>query len=190
MIKSSKFTRLPTADGWGRFQDMAISLSAQRLPDAAPHTVSHMFGEIVRLMTQSPLHKHFALADLEWMVMPAVLRNQYRVFHDDGRPVGAVTWAFLSPDAEAKLSLSPPRLRPDEWTSGDACWLVDLIAPFATGENQMVARMLGDLQQTGLRGTGIQISSHRPSRETGCRHHSSACRCTLIQYRLTLPQND
>jgi hemolysin-activating ACP:hemolysin acyltransferase len=29
---------------------------------SAPHTVSHMFGEIVWLMTQSPLHRHFALA--------------------------------------------------------------------------------------------------------------------------------
>ncbi len=53
-------------------------------------------------------------ADLEWMVMPPILLNQYRVFHDQGRPVGVALWAFLSAEAEAKLSPSPPRLRPDD----------------------------------------------------------------------------
>ncbi len=103
-------------------------------------------------MTQSPLHRHFALADLEWMVMPAVLLNQYRLFHDQGRPVGAALWAFLSEEAEAKLSLTPVRLRPDEWKSGDRCWLVDLIAPWATVENRLAALMLEDLRATALKG--------------------------------------
>ncbi len=144
----------------------------QRLPPdqvrgklSAPHTVSHMFGEIVWLMTQSPLHRHFALMELEWMVMPALLLNQYRLFHDKDRPVGAATWAFLSPEAEAKLSLSPPRLRPDEWKSGDMCWLVDMISPFATAENGMVGRMLDDLQQTALKGRSFRF--HRTDPATG-----------------------
>jgi len=103
-----------------------------RVPDSAPHTVSHMFGEIVWLMSQSPKHKHYSLADLEWMVMPALLLRQYRLFHDEGRPVGAALWAFLSEEAEAKFSEKPLRLRPDEWKSGDRCWVIELIAPGAT----------------------------------------------------------
>ncbi|MDB5394410.1 MAG: ltxC [Rhodospirillales bacterium] len=89
-----------------------------KLPDSAPHTVSHLFGEIVWLMTQSPAHKHYSLVDLEWMVMPALLLQQFRLFHDKGRPVGAALWAFLSQEGEAKLPNSPLRLRPDEWKSG------------------------------------------------------------------------
>ncbi len=126
--------------------------SPGRLADDAPHTVSHMFGEIVWLMSQSPLHKHFALADLEWMVMPPLMLQQYRLFHDNGRPVGAALWAFLSEEAEAKLSLSPVRLRPDEWKSGDRCWLVDLIGPGLMSENNIVTTILVDLQQTALKG--------------------------------------
>jgi cytolysin-activating lysine-acyltransferase len=133
------------------------------LPDSAPHTVSHMFGEIVWLMTQSPAHKHYALADLEWMVMPAVLLNQYRLFHDQGRPVGAALWAFLSEEAEAKLSLNPPRLRPDEWKSGDRCWLVDLIAPGATEENKLAALMLEDLRRTALKGQAFRFHRTDPA---------------------------
>jgi cytolysin-activating lysine-acyltransferase len=136
---------------------------AERLPDSAPHTVSHMFGEIVWLMTQSPQHKHFALADLEWMVMPALLLNQYRLFHNEGRPIGAALWAFLSEEAEAKLSMSPPRLRPDEWKSGDRCWLVDLITPGATVENKHTAVMVADLRQTGLKGQAFSFHQIDPA---------------------------
>jgi cytolysin-activating lysine-acyltransferase len=138
-----------------------------KLPESAPHTVSHMLGEIVWLMTQSPLHKHFALADLEWMVMPPILLRQFRLFHDKGRPVGVALWAFLSDDAEAKLSLSPVRIRPDEWKSGDRCWLIDLIAPLATTENKLTAAMLVDLQQTALKGQAIRF--HRTDPATGKR---------------------
>ncbi len=135
---------------------------------AAPQTVSHMLGEIVWLMTQSPPHRHFSLADLEWMVMPPLLLQQFRVFHENGRPVGVALWAFLSEETEAKLSLIPPRLRPDEWRSGDRCWLVDLIAPFATAENHLAGNMLANLQQTAL--VGKLINLHTVNTKTGKRN--------------------
>ncbi len=99
--------------------------------------------------------------------MPALLLNQYRLFHDKDRPVGAATWAFLSPEAEAKLSLSPPRLRPDEWKSGDICWVIDLIAPGANAENKLAGIMLTDLQRTALNGRSFKF--HRTDPATGKR---------------------
>jgi cytolysin-activating lysine-acyltransferase len=138
-----------------------------RLPDSAPHTVSHMFGEIVWLMSQSAAHKHFAIADLEWMVMPALLLTQYRLFHKEGRPIGAALWAFLSEEAEAKLSVTPLRLRPDEWKSGDRCWLLDLIAPGATPANKLAAVILDDLGRTAL--SGRSFSFHKVNLATGKR---------------------
>jgi cytolysin-activating lysine-acyltransferase len=131
---------------------------AQKPPsNTPPHTVSHMLGEIVWLMTQSPQHKHFALADLEWMVMPALPLNQYRVFHDKNWPIGAAFWAFLSEEAEKKLAESPKSLSPADWKSGDRCWLVDIVAPFATPENRHVAAALTDLQRTVLKGVEFKF---------------------------------
>jgi cytolysin-activating lysine-acyltransferase len=121
-------------------------------PAAVPLTVSHMFGEMAWLLTQSPTHKHYSLADLEWMVMPALLLQQYRVFRDGARPVGVALWAFLSEEAEVRLADGKSHIRPDEWKSGDRCWLIDLVAPFSTAENQMIGRMLTDLSQTVLKG--------------------------------------
>ena len=42
-------------------------------------TVAHMLGEIVWLFSQSATHKNFAVGDLEWMVMPPLMLEQYRL---------------------------------------------------------------------------------------------------------------
>src|SRR5436190_902353 len=44
-------------------------------------TVAQVLGEITWLMTQSPRHKAIALGDLEWLVMPAILLRQFRIFY-------------------------------------------------------------------------------------------------------------
>ncbi|PQA87546.1 toxin-activating lysine-acyltransferase [Hyphococcus luteus] len=119
---------------------------------AAKPTVSHMLGEITWLMSQSPTHKHFAIGDLEWLVMPAILLEQFRVFHGEKQPVGFALWAQFSEEAEARFKAQVEagqgaRLRPQEWKSGDRLWLVDLVAPQATPENKLVEAMLADLVQ-------------------------------------------
>ena len=81
--------------------------------------------------------------------------------------MGAVLWAFLSEEAEAKLSQTPMRLRPDEWKSGDRCWVVEVIAPGATAENKLTAVMSSDLQKTGLKGRSFKF--HRTDPATGKR---------------------
>jgi cytolysin-activating lysine-acyltransferase len=131
-----------------------------------PPTVSHMFGEIVWLLTQSPAFKHLALSDLEWLVMPPLLLEQYRVFRDGARPVGVALWAHLSEEAERKLTEARGRLRPDEWKSGNRLWLVELIAPFATAENQMVGRMLTDLAEGVFKGKVFRLIETDPASGT------------------------
>ena len=120
--------------------------------DAPKPTVSHMLGELTWLLSQSPAHKHFAIGDLEWMVMPAVLLEQFRVFHGDKHPLGFALWAYLSEEAEARMTGAVAagggaRLRPDDWKSGDRLWLVELVAPFATPENKLTEAMVADLIQ-------------------------------------------
>lgn len=138
-------------------------------PVAKP-TVSHMLGEMTWLLGQSPIHKHFSIGDMEWMVMPALMLEQYRIFRGNpnatkegeeqqpgNMPMGMALWATLSEDAETKLNdmvmggKGPVKLRPDEWRSGDRLWLIDLVAPFATAENKQVQLMMADLIQNGLK---------------------------------------
>lgn len=57
-------------------------------------TVSQVLGEITWLMTQSPRHKAIPLGDLEWLLMPAILLRQFRIFYKGEQPVGVALWAL------------------------------------------------------------------------------------------------
>jgi hemolysin-activating ACP:hemolysin acyltransferase len=93
-------------------------------------------------MLQMPAFRHVFLADLEWMVLPPILLNQFRLLRDGNRIVAFAAWASLSEEAEARLQQPNPRLSPAEWKSGDRLWLVHLFAPFVirTRRSKMCGR--------------------------------------------------
>ena len=64
-------------------------------PEPGPKTVSQVLGEITWLMTQSPRHKAIPLGDLEWLVMPAILLKQFRIFYKGEQPVGVAVWELV-----------------------------------------------------------------------------------------------
>ncbi len=119
-------------------------------PDGAATTVSAVLGEIVWLLTQSPLHKQFFLSDLEWLVMTPIVLQQFRLFYQDAppeqggrRPIGVTLWGLVSDDVEARLAEGTTRLRPQDWHSGQRAWVVEVVAPFGGGD-----AMVADLKRT------------------------------------------
>lgn len=136
-----------------------------------PPTVSHLLGEITWLLSQSPLHRGLAIGDLEWLVMPALLHQQFYLFRDGERPVGLALWAKCSPEAAEKLDrgmVEPEnRLSLEEWNGGDQIWLVDLIAPFANAENRHREVMIADLISKPL--AGKEFRFHQTDPATGKR---------------------
>jgi hemolysin-activating ACP:hemolysin acyltransferase len=108
-------------------------------------------GEIVTIFSRSPLHKHYSLADIEWMVAPAVLSGQFYVVeaahkeHGFRTPIAVVTWAFVSEEVDRRLQIDLTRqirLKPDEWKSGDIGWIIDLVG-VPTGVRQSLAWLKG-----------------------------------------------
>ena len=57
-------------------------------------------------MTRSPLHKHLKTGDLEWLLMPAILLNQFRLFRAGEQVVGLALWAYLTPEQAAEMGKS------------------------------------------------------------------------------------
>jgi cytolysin-activating lysine-acyltransferase len=147
------------------------NLTENSQPSAAPPTVSHMLGEMTWLLTQSPLHRALSIGDLEWLIMPALLCEQFYVFRDGSKPIGLALWAKCTPEAAKKLDggmIEPEnRLTMEEWTTGDQIWLVDLIAPFATIENRHREIMLADLIAGPL--AGKEFSFHQTDPASGDR---------------------
>jgi hemolysin-activating ACP:hemolysin acyltransferase len=112
------------------------SLDKTQIGAAASKLFHASVGEIVTVFSRSPSHKHYSLADIEWMVAPAVLSGQFYVVEaahrDNGfrSPIAAVTWAFVSAEVDRRLAEQATRLvrlRPDEWTCGEIGWLIDAV---------------------------------------------------------------
>jgi cytolysin-activating lysine-acyltransferase len=130
-------------------------------------TVSHFLGEMAWLLTQSPLHRALSIGDLEWLVMPALLNQQFYLFRDGDRPVGLALWAKCGEGAVRKLEagmIEPEnRLTLEEWTNGDQIWLIDLIAPFANAENRQREIMMADLIAGPLAGKAFNFHLTDPA---------------------------
>ncbi len=120
-------------------------------------TAAEVLGEIVLLMSQSPLHKHLFIADTEWLVMAPMRLQQFRIFYDKQKPVGVVFWASVSEEVEARLAAGANRLRPQDWKSGDRLWLVEAIAPFGGAD-----AMVKDLKEKVFPGREIKALAIGP----------------------------
>lgn len=119
-------------------RDASGSIFTDLPPAGAARTVSAVLGEVVWLQTQSPQHKQaFFLGDLEWMAMPPILLQQFRMFYAKDRPMGVILWAFVNDEVEERLLPGNARMRPQDWKSGDKLWIVEVLAPFR-GTDEML----------------------------------------------------
>lgn len=102
--------------------------------EAPRDDMTRLLGQIVTLLGQSPGHRHVFVSDLEWLVLPALIARQARVWRrqtENGSiPVIYASWALVDAEVEARLRQGQTRLKPTEWRSGDRAWLIDLVAPF------------------------------------------------------------
>jgi cytolysin-activating lysine-acyltransferase len=105
--------------------------TAARERDALPaKTVAQVLGEITWLMTQSPRHKAIPLGDLEWLLMPAILLRQFRIFYKGEQPVGVALWALADDLVAKRIDDGDNRLSAVEWKSGNLLRIIDIVAPF------------------------------------------------------------
>jgi cytolysin-activating lysine-acyltransferase len=128
----------PTPGKTGLPRDAAGSIFTDRAPAGAARTVSAVLGEMVWLLTQSPQHKQaFFIGDLEWMAMPPILLQQFRMFYAKDKPIGVVLWAYVNDEVESRLLSGNARMRPQDWKCGDKLWVVEALAPFG-GTDEML----------------------------------------------------
>jgi hemolysin-activating ACP:hemolysin acyltransferase len=110
------------------------------------------FGETIMILMRSPQYRQCSLADLEWLVAPALRTGQFSLTTAQSKatgssgPVGVVLWARVSEEVDKRLSSSPGRpiwLKPQEWKSGELIWVVA-----AVGDGRVVQAMLKRLHET------------------------------------------
>jgi cytolysin-activating lysine-acyltransferase len=113
-----------------------ITAHARGQTGTSSKTVAQVLGEITWLMTQSPRHKAIPLGDLEWLLMPALLLRQFRIFYKGEQPVGVALWALADDLVARRIDAGDKRLAAVEWKSGINMRIIDIIAPFG-GEAEM-----------------------------------------------------
>lgn len=123
--------------------------------------VAASFGEIVSLFMRSSNHKYSTLADLEWLVLPAVVTGQFRLAEardkDSGysAPVAVALWASLSDEFDKEFTENvnrPLRLKPNEWKSGDNIWLMEV-----AGDGRVTRQLLGHLRTEQFKDKTIKM---------------------------------
>jgi hemolysin-activating ACP:hemolysin acyltransferase len=128
--------------------------------------VSGAIGDIVMVMSKSAEYKTRMLADIEWLVLPAVYAGQYYVSEvvQSGTglraPVACITWASVSDDAALKLSSTnagDARPEPAEWASGTKLWLIDMV-----GDRAALASALQVLGETQFKDKDVFIRILQP----------------------------
>jgi cytolysin-activating lysine-acyltransferase len=117
-------------------------------------------GQVLLAMMDLPRYKHISLADFSHLVVNPLLRNRVAIAHksvtengqtkvDEETIAGIAIWATVSPAVDAKIAeqtkagVFPLRLAPEDWTSGDLPWLIDVIA----GHRQQVTSVLANFRQ-------------------------------------------
>ena len=119
------------------------------------------FGEIVSVLMRSPQFRDMPLAEVEALVVPAVMSGQFLVAEAQSKSKGFVTpvatamWATVSAEVDQRLAQDldkPFRLQPDEWRSGDIAWLITI-----AGDGRIISPMLKQLQETTLKGQPLKM---------------------------------
>lgn len=87
-------------------------------------------GAVAGLMANSALHRQWTIADLVRLVFPPLELEQAWVFLRGRKPVGYLSWAYLSVEAEEGYRSSMRPLQAEDWKSGNRLWYVDLVAPY------------------------------------------------------------
>jgi cytolysin-activating lysine-acyltransferase len=113
-------------------------------------------GQTLLAMMDLPRYKHISLADFSHLVINPLLRNRVAIAHksvtengvskvDEESIAGIAIYATVSPAIDAKIAeqtkagVFPIRLNPEDWTSGDLPWLLDVIAADRTQATSVLA---------------------------------------------------
>lgn len=155
MTADEKSTAVPAANGQPA---KAPRLTKEQLASLARDMYAG-FGQVTTVLMRSVEYRHAFLSELEWLVVPSVLSSQYSIASaEQGNsgltsPQAVVLWAHVSETVDKRLTSSggKPRLRPDEWTSGQIPWLIEV-----AGDTRAASMLLRTVVEQKFAKTGLK----------------------------------
>jgi cytolysin-activating lysine-acyltransferase len=86
-------------------------------------------GHMVGLCAFSGNYLNWSISDIGRLFIPPVLAGQCKLYFESGRCVAFATWAYLSEEWSQRVQNNYDDPDPDQWTSGDCLWIMDMVAP-------------------------------------------------------------
>jgi hemolysin-activating ACP:hemolysin acyltransferase len=122
----------------------------ETLKKLAPHIakvrahVRESFGKVVMTMMLLPRYRNQTVGDLQQLVLDPLIRDRVAMAYPGDKGdneladlSGLAIWASVSEEVDKRIreqistGTFPVRLKPEDWTSGEINWLLDVIAPNA-----------------------------------------------------------
>jgi len=125
----------------GAFQHWAEQVAAGTTQ--VPIGMDAALSRAVVLMMKSPEHAQIPIADLEYLLLPPIMLQQFKLYSSGLVPVAFAAWGLFSEEVERRFLAGDRKLSAADWKSGDRAHLVHLVAPFG-GE----AAVIEDLKRT------------------------------------------
>jgi cytolysin-activating lysine-acyltransferase len=151
-------TKAATSENGGSPSTLTPELMAQIGEIRSKIQIS--IGQTVLAIMDLPRYKHMTVGDLSHLIINPLLRNRVAIAHksvmengvakvDEETIAGIAIWATVSAAVDSKIGeqikagVFPIRMAPEEWTSGDLPWLLDVIA----ADRQQATAVLANFRQ-------------------------------------------
>ena len=99
------------------------------------------------LFNQSQEHSGYCIWEFNNYFIYPLLHGKVRLFYEDNKPIGLVTWCFLSEERSQQFADEEIVLEEDDYLAneGDQLWGVEFIAPY--GHARTIMRRMKELHR-------------------------------------------
>ena len=111
-------------------------------------------GNVCDLFMRAGVYRDWTLERVHRQFSHPMSHGQAIVFAKKDRPVGVVTWAFVSDEVLLELMQGKRAVAPDEWRCGENLFFEDFVAPYGDAPEMMrkVRTKFRDILGKGVRG--------------------------------------
>jgi hemolysin-activating ACP:hemolysin acyltransferase len=145
--------------------------------DARQARLAQAFAQVVAVLMRDANFRQMRLADLEHLVLPAIMAGQYRLAQVPARqggarrqgqpqeggvlvPVAVALWARVSATIDKRFSEGldkPMQLGVGDWASGDNVWLMAV-----AGDRRAIPKFVDQLAATEFKGQRVKMRVRGP----------------------------
>ncbi len=100
------------------------------LNDCEPRRLHQLIGEIMQIWLAVKTHRNSSLLEFERSVFLPIHHNQFRIYKRNGKPIGFVSWAYLTAELGEQYIKGKFDFKPEYWNIGEELWFIDFITPF------------------------------------------------------------